>query len=88
MCHVLPVALSPCPIVSLPFVSWSLLLSLRDNPVIGMVLHVDKHGHNRIVRGVERASGFGFDITALDGKLQPGLSFCRFAFSIIQLIHE
>lgn len=47
----------------------SLSLFLRDDPVVGVVSHVDEHGHDRFKLGVACASGFGFDVTAIDGEL-------------------
>lgn len=64
------------------------LIMMIQQPGFWMVDHVYQFSENLIVDFVRRIDFFPDTIPAIQREAQPGLSFRRFGFSIVELAHE
>src|SRR5436305_13144329 len=59
-----------------------------QHPSIWMVYHRHEHRNYLIINLEERSPILSVKISALHGKLEPGLGLGRFAFRIVQLVNK
>jgi len=58
------------------------ILALADDPLSGMIDHVDDHADDLVVFDIQISGGIRLEVFALNGELKPDLGFSRLGLRI------